>query len=62
MVTTVTQNHFAINDQTSVLAAGRLYFEIIVYTGVFHYAHSEFLGDMTVSPTYRTHDQFAIID
>ena len=27
MVTTVTQNHLAINDQTSVLAAGRLYFE-----------------------------------
>ena len=62
MVTTVTQNHFAINDQTSVLAAERLYFEQIVWTGVFHYAHFEFPGYMTISLTYRTQNQFAIID
>jgi hypothetical protein len=53
MVTTVTQNQFAIIDQISVFEAKRLFFAVTLKTEVIHLADSVCCKIMRVSCTYR---------
>ena len=53
MVTTVTQNQFAIIDQISVFEVKRLFFVVTLKTEVIHLADSDFCKIMRVSFTYR---------
>ena len=53
MVTTVTQNQFAIIDQISVFEVKRLCFVVTLKTEVIHLAESDFCRIMRVSSTYR---------
>ena len=54
MVTTVTQNQFAIIDQISVFEVKRLFFFVVTLkTEVIHLAESDFCEIMRVSFTYR---------
>ena len=53
MVTTVTQNQFAIIDQKLVFDVKRLFFVVLLMTEVIHLADSDFCKIMRVSYTNR---------
>ena len=53
MVTTVTQNQFAIVDQISIFAVKRLFFVVTLKTEVIHLADSDFRKIMRVFFFYR---------